>query len=1020
MPTERWQRLEQLFGEALDLSDAARAELLARECGPDAGLKREVLSLLSAAERSGDFLARPALQVFAQEISQNGWSVRAGDQIRHYTIERRLGAGGMGEVWRARDQRLGRDVAIKLLLPHPSNTQERARAFEQEARAVGSLNHVNVVTVHDVGEHRGAPYLVTECLEGHSLRVLLSQGALTLDAALDIAVQVARGLCAAHERGIVHRDLKPENVFLTFDGRAKILDFGLATQSHPRSKENSSMVLAGTAGYMAPEQFCGEAVDARADIFAFGVILHEMLTGRRPPSSAPSMPPAVAQPALQSSTALLQRCLAPAPSERFATASELVAELESLQRSRAASWRHWVAQLRRPVVLLGAVLALLALGVGAWQWRLATSERWARSVAPPEVQRLLSQGELPEAFLLARRALDLAPDEPLLKRLWLDVSIPATIHSDPPGADVALAPYTGNVSSWFLLGRTPLVDVRIPRGLFRLRVSKAGFEPIEGTGAPGALARYRLDAQGAVPAGMVRVVGGRAPARFGLKAELDDFWIDRFEVTNRQFEAFVARGGYQKREYWREAFVADGRAVSWEDALQRFRDSSGDPGPATWREGRYPEGQAEFPVAGVSWYEAAAYAAYAGKSLPTLYHWYQAAALGRFADILTVSNFGGKGPAAVGSHPGLGPFGTFDMAGNVREWAWNEMGQERFLLGGAWNDALRMFANADVKGPFERAANSGFRLVQYTRPLAPAVAAPVELERLGRDVRKLHPVSDEIYDVYRRQFAYDSKPLNVEVEENSDGEDWRRQSVSFDAAYGGERLRAYLIVPRNVPPPYQTVVFFPPGDAFVLKSTREMSVAWAEPMVRSGRAFVYPVYKGTYERRSAPGKMGANEQRERRIAWSRDLGRTLDYLATRPDVDPARLAFYAVGAGASAVLLTALEPRFNVAVLQGSGISIWGDVAPEIDAIHYAPRVRVPTLMLNARYDFDNPVETAQRPLFELLGTPAEHKQHTVLEVGHGIPIQDSARAILPWLDRYLGSARPAPASAAIGSRGER
>jgi eukaryotic-like serine/threonine-protein kinase len=205
------------------------------------------------------------------------------------------------------------------------------------------------------------------------------------------------------------------------------------------------------------------------------------------------------------------------------------------------------------------------------------------------------------------------------------------------------------------------------------------------------------------------------------------------------------------------------------------------------------------------------------------------------------------------------------------------------------------------------------------------------------------------------------------------------------------------------------VIFFPPSDVFILRSSRELALAWGEPIVKSGRALIYPVYKGTYERQGVVSKAGANDARELRIAWSRDLGRVVDYLETRADMDLDQLTFYAVRASSTAVLLTALEPRVRYAVLQGAGIWIWNDVAPEIDAVNYAPRVRVPVLMLGVRYDFDHPVEPAQRPLFDLLGTPAEHKQHTILEMGHGIPVADSAKVILPWLDRYLGPASPGP-----------
>src|SRR5260221_317212 len=686
MPTDRWHRLEQIFTEAVELPAGMRAGFLARACGPDAAMRDEIASLLTAAEESGDFLSAPALDLFARQISREGWAVQSGDRIASYTVERRLGAGGMGEVWRARDERLARDVAIKLLLPHPSNATERVRAFELEARAAGTLNHTNVLTVYDVGDHGGAPYLVTECLEGEPLRARLGRGACPVDAALDIALQVARGLGAAHERGIVHRDLKPENIFLALDGRVKILDFGLATLhaaagvAAPQASGTTRSLVAGTAGYMAPEQVRGEAVDPRADIFALGAVLYEMLAGFRPfkrdstlgtlDASLTQQPPDLSNVNPEISPALshiVRRCLEKSPDDRFATIADLVAALDAVIRARALPPPPGLlAFFRRPAVMATGLLMILAMAASGWRWRVAASRvRWAHNIAAPEIQRLSNHGDDVEAFLLARQALAAVPDDPYLRQLWLDVSVPAAVATDPVGADVAFAAYR-TPTTWYPLGRTPLDGVRNPRGLLRVRISKTGFQPIEAS-ASLPTQRYRLDPVDTVPPGMVRVVGGRDPVRFGAVGELEDYWIDRYEVTNRQFKAFVDQGGYRRRDFWREPFIEGGRSLTWDEAVERFRDRTAQPGPATWSSGTYAEGQAEFPVGGVSWYEAAAYAAFAGKNLPTIYHWYRAANLGRFADILTVSNFNGTGPALVGSHNGLGPFGTYDMAGNVKE-----------------------------------------------------------------------------------------------------------------------------------------------------------------------------------------------------------------------------------------------------------------------------------------------------------------------------------------------------------------
>ncbi len=211
-----------------------------------------------------------------------------GARLGHYEVVGVIGAGGMGEVYRARDARLGRDVAVKILPREVAGDEERLRRFEQEARAAAALNHPNILAVHDVGSDNGVSFIVTELLDGRTLRQLLEDERLTISRAVDLAGQVADGLAAAHANGMVHRDIKPENLFVTHDGRAKVLDFGLAkyaadaapSEIATRSATAPHVVL-GTAGYMSPEQVRGQPVDYRADIFAFGAVLFEMLAGRR-------------------------------------------------------------------------------------------------------------------------------------------------------------------------------------------------------------------------------------------------------------------------------------------------------------------------------------------------------------------------------------------------------------------------------------------------------------------------------------------------------------------------------------------------------------------------------------------------------------------------------------------------------------------------------------------------------------------------------------------------------------------
>ena len=878
MPSDRWTRVERVFAEAEEQPADLREAFLARACGRDASVREEVASLLTAAAQSTDFLSVPALDLFARQIAREGWMLQAGDRVASYTMDRRLGLGGMGEVWRARDERLERNVAIKMLFPRDWSGAERVRVLQQEARAASALNHPNVLTVYDVGDHRGAPYLVMECLEGEALRARLNAGRLSVDAALDVARQVAEGLAAAHARGIVHRDLKPENLFLSPDGRVKILDFGLATSqaSRPASSHANadasigSPVITGTAGYMAPEQVRGEDVDARADIYALGAVLYEMLAGCRPfkagstlstrhavvsePLPEPSGRNGLISPSLSQ---LVGRCLANDREDRFASVTDLVSALDAVIRARnAPPPPGLLALLRRPVVMAIVALVAAAIAGAGWWWRSSAARtRWARTVAAPEVQRLATDGDYPGAFVLAREALDVLADDPQLRQLWIDTSFPVTVTTDPPGADVAFAAYSGPTRRWYHLGRTPLSDVRVPRSLIRVRISKAGFLPIEGSANPPSI-HFGLDPVGAVPAGMVRVGGGADPVRFPQIGALDDYFMDRFEVTNRQFKSFVDEGGYRRREFWREAFVEDGRILSWDDAIGRLQDATGRPGPATWHAGNYPDGQADFPVGGVSWYEAAAYAAFAGKSLPTVYHWHRAAGLGRFADILTVSNFGGRA-RPVGSYAGPRPVRHLRY-GRQREGMVLERKPSvgRFLLGGGWNEPRYMFADYDAREPFERTPD--IRL--SPREVPAAAAAGVGRTRrgssaFGRDARNQNPVSDDIFEVYRRQYAYDRAPLNAVVEATERDGDlgeahrrirrrlWRRAGAR--ATCSCRRAGARRTRPSSSSPP---PTHFACDRAATCRST-----GWTSSS-RSGRAVLYPVYKGTYERGRTAGR----------------------------------------------------------------------------------------------------------------------------------------------------------------------
>jgi len=328
-------------------------------------------------------------------------SLEAGTRLGPYEIATRIGAGGMGEVWRARDTRLGRDVAIKILTTGGGSDPNRIRRFEVEMKAVGRLSHPNVLAVHDVGSHEGVPYLVTELLEGETLRDRIERGPLPHRLVAATAVEIAQGLAAAHAAGVVHRDLKPENVFLTKDGRVKLLDFGLAKLVEPESpltfeglpdaetaeRLTVSGIVVGTVRYMSPEQVRGQPVDHRSDIFAFGAVLFEMLTGQvafRKPSAIETLSATLAEdplvalgdpsPIPEEVEPVLRRCLEKKPDDRFQSAADLAFQLRAYLEgfTRTSTARRRPAFGRKAAVPRAVVAALLLLGalaVAGLAWR---------------------------------------------------------------------------------------------------------------------------------------------------------------------------------------------------------------------------------------------------------------------------------------------------------------------------------------------------------------------------------------------------------------------------------------------------------------------------------------------------------------------------------------------------------------------------------------------------------------------------------------------------------------------------
>jgi eukaryotic-like serine/threonine-protein kinase len=393
MSAERYERMRAVFFSAMDRPAGERSHFLDSACAGDARLRQEVEALLASHDEAGSFLEAPAYSEPEPAVSRATTAIvlTPGSRLGPYEIADAIGSGGMGQVYRARDARLGRDVAVKVLPREFATDAERRRRFEQEARAASALNHPNIVAVYDTGLHEGLPFIVTELLEGESLAERVARGVMPLRKALECAVQAARGLDAAHERGIVHRDLKPANLFLTAQGHLKVLDFGVAKVPRPgedvaadgdSAPGTSPGLVLGTVGYMSPEQVSGGPVDVRSDQFSLGCVLYELLAGEAPfrrPTAAqtmaavledeprsltkvnPRVPPPVAW--------VVERCLAKDPGDRYRSTHDLARDLElaigRLSEMGLPAFRPLRTRARRATLLL---TASAAIAVAAWAW----------------------------------------------------------------------------------------------------------------------------------------------------------------------------------------------------------------------------------------------------------------------------------------------------------------------------------------------------------------------------------------------------------------------------------------------------------------------------------------------------------------------------------------------------------------------------------------------------------------------------------------------------------------------------
>src|SRR6476660_2447833 len=401
MTSERWQQVNELFQLVAERTPEERTTFLQTACQGDEGLRREVESLIASYERAENFIASPAFEVVPERLTDERTSAIIGESIGHYQIESLIGVGGMGEVYLARDERLGRKVALKLLPKRLRAAETQLRRVKTGARSASAVNHPNILTVYEIGAEGNRQFIATEFIEGVTLRASLACGRMNPKAVLEIAVQVASALAAAHETGVVHRDSKPENIMLRPDGYVKVLDFGIAklTEQRPSSDhydlgatavlQTQPGLVLGTGHYMSPEQARGQTVDARSDIWSLGVVLYEMVGGIRPflgePPSDCIASILTAEPPPLSGVlpdvplkleSMLQKALRKNSDERYQTIKEMLADLRNLKGELEAEGPSRpvlsTSKRHKRVAFLAVAAAMLAAAAMTYHFYFAT------------------------------------------------------------------------------------------------------------------------------------------------------------------------------------------------------------------------------------------------------------------------------------------------------------------------------------------------------------------------------------------------------------------------------------------------------------------------------------------------------------------------------------------------------------------------------------------------------------------------------------------------------------------------
>ena len=634
----------------------------------------------------------------------------------------------------------------------------------------------------------------------------------------------------------------------------------------------------------------------------------------------------------------------------------------------------------------------------------------------PEFLQLIKEGKSGAAYYAGKKILDNDPNNKVVIDGLKSITTTVDLMTVSPNIEVYLQLSEAD-NKWEFVGKTPINKTSLPNGTVKLKfvdTNKNEFIVSAGTYFISTGENvFELPASMPDTSTMALVIGGKTNIFLaGLDsrpaAKFSPYLIDKNEVTNEEYKKFVDAGGYKNASLWTIPATLNGKPFNFEFVQKFFVDKTGFLGPATWSNGSFPDGKAKFPVNGISWYEADAYAKFMKKNLPSVHQWAKAATPSRSGLVCPVSNFSKSETKEVPYSTIKSGYGLSDVAGNVREWCANATKDdltERAILGGGYDDDPYTFNDYYGQDAFSRSSSNGVRLVKdLTNNNLPLYAEVIK--KPFRDFLKLPKISKEIFEIYKRQFDYEAGPLDIKIlkTDNSDP-DYTYELIEYNAAYNNERMSGVLFKPKNVTGKAQAIIHFPGSNVIHTSEIEKVTLGqMARSYVKMGYAFFYPIYKGTINRQDALKSDYADKTdlyKDHVIMWGKDMKRSIDVIESRSDLDVSNLLYFGViWGGEMANIMIPIEPRIKRAVLLVAGLE-FEEAKPEVEAASYTPFIKVPILMLNGKYDYFFPSETSQKPMFELIGTNKNDKYWYLHESSHTVPLDEFTKKVKIFLDKY-------------------